>query len=776
MRSLGLLAIILILIQLELHAEKVNPLIPAPVDTITDYTSLRAYTGPATIVFVKNFTKIMPRDSQIWTTIGGIFISHPSGKENGGTVITALNGTRWYRQFDQQNFYPEWWEAGGYDEKGYFYTNMATRGGIKSSGDALEAVYKIAGRGKTVIAKGIYKIYGPIQFSYNTTTLASDGRFFAEGRRIKSTLKQNARNGQPYILVNEANLFTPGDNIYVCNNNGRTGQTWQGRGYGEGSGITPLVISRISGDTLFFPNNLTAYYSIPSADTSVVKEVVDANGFNHADTVTLCFSMFESTLDSSDLQPDQSSFIGGYFYGYGNEVAFYDWRMNHAIARGNSKVFHSISIDQCIFRNSPTEAVMMYSGQVSNCRFDSCWSSATHWNNTDEKNHTYINNCKGEYFQLAGAKVGHWRQGVHSFSSNVVRFIETDGKYANGKWCLGDVGVDDRNFRFENTKYENFSEGIVYIIVGAGVSKARHNIVKCQFIDCGDIEITNAKLEKGHALYNFYFTDNVIVNGRFIGSGLSGGEIRGNKFQFDYTSPFRGGIKKRAALSFDNATDLVVQNNEIIANKYSDTLAVGIFFSDFSSTVVRDSTFMMQRHFIRDNTIYGFAGGITFDDDLSDVITGSALINTLKEWVFEGNTIIMTDSAIVDRYGIYTIPGVLVRNNRIYMDNPSPDTRGIIACGLKTLNAAKIAEGPRLIDNIIYGQADTGIGIYAGGLGGANYNITANGNIIVGCTTAIFYGSNDVFKYGRFMFNEHIDAGGYGADFKPKANGFYRKF
>ena len=97
------------------------------VDTVSNYVALRAYTGPSLMVFVQDFAQ----------TTGGVFRRVPSGSENGGTLIAAANGVKWKRVFDDRTFYPEYWQVGGFDERG-------VAGGITDVTEKIQAAINMA--------------------------------------------------------------------------------------------------------------------------------------------------------------------------------------------------------------------------------------------------------------------------------------------------------------------------------------------------------------------------------------------------------------------------------------------------------------------------------------------------------------------------------------------------------------------------------------------------------------------------------------------------------
>lgn len=112
------------------------------IDTIANYTALRAYTGTNDAVHVTN---------------QGFFVRAASGSEDGGTVIVAGNSVVWKRVFDGVTYYPEYWENGGYDETG-------SAAGITDTTEMIQAAINIANAagGGEVILRPQYSPYNVI--------------------------------------------------------------------------------------------------------------------------------------------------------------------------------------------------------------------------------------------------------------------------------------------------------------------------------------------------------------------------------------------------------------------------------------------------------------------------------------------------------------------------------------------------------------------------------------------------------------------------------------
>lgn len=109
----------------------------AGLDTLTNYTALRAYTGGSNAVYIQD---------------QGFFVRSATGSENGGTIIVASNSVVWRRFFDGCTYYPEFWEDGGYDETG-------SAAGITDTTEMIQAAINLAntnGGGEVILKPGKY--------------------------------------------------------------------------------------------------------------------------------------------------------------------------------------------------------------------------------------------------------------------------------------------------------------------------------------------------------------------------------------------------------------------------------------------------------------------------------------------------------------------------------------------------------------------------------------------------------------------------------------------
>ena len=100
------------------------------VEVLANYAALRSLETESDVVVVSDFTYTGP-DGNTYTTLGGIFEwTGNTELENGGTYIRG-----WKRKWDNKNIQPEWWQCGGFDQRGNNYGDKNILGGAYTLGN-----------------------------------------------------------------------------------------------------------------------------------------------------------------------------------------------------------------------------------------------------------------------------------------------------------------------------------------------------------------------------------------------------------------------------------------------------------------------------------------------------------------------------------------------------------------------------------------------------------------------------------------------------------------
>lgn len=111
-------------------------------DTLENLAALRAYSLTAMCIWVQS--------------VEGYFCRAGGGTENGGTLISALNGVKWKRTGVGHTYFPEMWEVGGYDENG-------TPGGIADVTEQIQAAVNVCGgTGGQVVLRARFSPYNVV--------------------------------------------------------------------------------------------------------------------------------------------------------------------------------------------------------------------------------------------------------------------------------------------------------------------------------------------------------------------------------------------------------------------------------------------------------------------------------------------------------------------------------------------------------------------------------------------------------------------------------------
>jgi hypothetical protein len=736
--------------------------------TVADYTALRALTGyNHDIVAVSDFTYTF--NSVSYTTIGGIFKRRHdlTNIENGGTFINGTDGTIWERDWDKINVMPDWWEVGGYDQRGMPYAdkNVISAGaqilngfifhdGIYNDRDRIQAAIdcrQIEGLTYYTInvnyLKRTYDI-DKVMSRYNLVSLDKSGTDNYNYATIKratttsTTLAVAMSIGQTTATVANASTYRVGMNLSVLN----AAAPFAGMGTAESITFT---ITGIAGNVITFTPAAAAARVLGSI---VVPEIVliDNRTFNGQ------FSEYKNGI-----------FDGNKLNGGGQRYP-QDWLLNGNIYSGSGSdntIFYN-----CHFFNNPAENFTIAQGMVDQCTGEDLDGSFVHisMNNTQyaasSTTGVHIRDCRVDGVCLATDAVAGHIEGAITNSLHTEYVKLENCTFKNGSESI--FGLDSQqpntksSYQVNNCVFENFKT-VTNLVQGSTIlMDAREDglqISNSRFYNCGGFILTdfhpNTSIYKGLNYDQISITNNIFIGTRFYFMKCTNINISGNQILFrdetasaypdwgladiDVTNP------PHSALFFTGCSKITVHDN-IIENQFTEhqKLTAGIsipaqFTRRMKDAGGVDTDFIYEQGIsVKNNKILGFHSGI------NGVCRPLQSVNSLPAvcafqvvgWEFSNNIIILSSatpttagSGNIKYVGIAGISGTVIRNNIIYQQRADNNQ-----CGIWGHNQAVTGTGllGTLIEgNMVWGRnTNFDITIDAFGNGFNNWNAMVYNN------------------------------------------------
>lgn len=706
------------------------------VDTLSNYTALRAYTGSAKMVVVQDFTYTF--NSQSYTTIGGVFYRVPTGSENGATLIVASNGVKWARDWDRVNVLPEWWEVGGYDVDGTNNPTRFTTNGVFNNRDRLQAAVTL-GANKVVKLGAIVRNYEiDIAISVNTECNIEGNGVTLKRPNSPIPLLTSTFSGTS-CTVSDATGFRVGMSLLALDINNTKGRSPFYNGYGNEENSrtvtdpTKPVITAISGNTITY--NVAPPASIPTGGVLMVHD--DILGINNVDNRSLLVQ---------DIIFDGNWNNGGLTYRYSN-----DFTSTHTLFQAtNSKQI--VRLEGLFFKRVPGENIIAHHTIITGCKADSLFGSFCHLGRVvqDDPAIVEVSGCEISNTGLATTAINVHGEAAITFSANPSGYNVHHNRFITGKHSVfGQLTKDEENardlngFEFNNNYCKNYKNIVVGItpVLSTNYPFSGINISNNTFENCGDLYLLkeNGNFPKGSVWENVKINNNTIWNGRIVCSGIAMSQINNNSIIFtsEYpTQPFWGrhtssitdGVVNttyRGAL-VANGTDLQIIGNRIENPTYNDTLRVGIFcdvysFGAFKTAAGATTDFSYSQNIkIENNTIAGFARSITMSSGNFGQVTNAVEtvnIEISNNFVYNSGT-----SPVGYSWGINVPKGAVCKDNRVI----AVTGYGIVANGAQTdyptAGKHNTIRGATIVRNNVTGQIAIGDG------GVSDWNVIVEGN------------------------------------------------
>jgi hypothetical protein len=708
------------------------------IDTISNFTALRAYNGSSKIVFVQNFTYAF--NGLSYTTLGGLFRRVTTGSEDGGTLIVATNGVKWARdRKDLLTTYPEWWEVGGYDIDGTTNPSRFTKNGIFNDRDRASAAHRTAGIGGIVEYGSIVKLY----LVDKSIPVYSNQKINGNMTRFKRLFSPDVRStstivGTTTFTVTDASQFRIGMTIVGLDTANTRGDATHIDGRSIFETTRDATITAISGNTItvdanfLHPNNQGGTGTI-----GVGQRIIRTNsifqwdsGTNNDDPIYASGGEgqhYEGIVIDGNRDNDG---CGDFPYAY--------WLNTYSIEPGNGANF--TTYNNCHFRDTPCENILGANATISNSTGRNLGGSFVHYvegpSGISKKPHPYSviactidsvcmvgNNRSGhseaailtsnntEWGSVSGNTIKNCKEGVFSFAP--------EEQISNG-FNL------DAKIRFSN----NHAENCRIILANINLSSTtqlfpqvsiimEHNT----FLQCGDFWMDFENLPKGKGAYSIQFNNNTLIGGRLYFRNCDNVQVNGNNIIFNneyHKNKFNNRIDTRdywTNYSLDyfqtNASAIALRtcrsvkiNGNIIEGfeTQNDSLLCGINMAVewFGIQEPRMKTaagantdfYYMQNVEISNNTIANFPYGIAgFARPGRRLDAGNGEGYIALGWKIDNNTIFMqknprlsqfhpVDTTQMRTYGIYAQSGTDVTNNRIYKQSSRTTDIPLIYQGL----------------------------------------------------------------------------------------------
>ena len=319
-----LLFYLLILISIPLKAFQ-------SIDTVSNYASLKLYSGSFDTVFVNH------------ERYHGLFIKDTCTTEDFGTKINSISGC-WRRIHN--NFSPRFWAIGG-------RSNDNLIGPVLKEIDAINcaAIAAFHAGGDTIEIDSMYVIDKPVfLISGNTYLGTNDSCGFKRISPPKTILTDTANVNDNKILVADTSGFRTYQKINIAS----------GKSYDSIAGHAPYTASVSNklggGDTTIWLSGL-----------KIQKQMLPG------DSVSLFFPMMAPRfLDLDSIQIKRLIFDGN----SQNYTLNYDWRTNQTIIIPTTT--YSI-VENCHFFNIPNENIVAYGSKIKDCSGQNLNGSIIHF-------------------------------------------------------------------------------------------------------------------------------------------------------------------------------------------------------------------------------------------------------------------------------------------------------------------------------------------------------------------------------------------------------------
>lgn len=660
-----------------------RPIGGAGIDTLWDYTALRAYSGAANAVYVNK------------PGLAGFFRRISIGTDNGGTVIVASNSVVWERDFSQ-------------------FVNVTWFGAVPDDNvddtPALEAASSV---GNLYIPEGVFLLCE----TFDVVASNAGGIYIqgAEGAVLKrcdgvaTTVAVDGPSTDDFIRVAVPDTFKVGDVVSLIDSDKPLG------GVGNVEHSAQLTIVQINADTLFFNQPMNTVYS--SHSPPITYEVGD-----------VIFKYYDMVDDDSPMT-------------HWDNVIFDGNRDNNSytLSWTGPKTMGDIGndgdiVENCTFQNIPCENIF-HKGQFV-FRNNICKNlngSATHYSNdVGFGRFMATGNILLNVSQVSRDTASHNEAAfvcsAHSDSTIITHniLINDADRPANGFY--GNANSNDDNIQIiANNFVRNAISGVELNTTdnsGNPIAEPGPIITGNVFYDVPNAihdfgAAVNDGLDDGDSYINTTITGNTIINGMIELRSHHSPIIANNNIRIDSLA---GNDLGGAAILLSDCALATVEGNNVYNHPRSSTptgfRAVNLAKAQ-SFTGRRNNS---SCHIIG-NTFHGFnvaIGALETNDNPNEASVYGVTI--------ENNILYHRDSSSVNAYFLYALiqvrPGHVVRNNTLHVH---PSGRGMMIRGVSSAGASN-HNGPIIYGNTILGGSQSMV------IGKNNstldHNITCVNNIV----------------------------------------------
>jgi hypothetical protein len=734
------------------------------IDTLSNYTALRAYTGNSMAVVVQDF--IYNFDGFTYTTVGGVFHRVATGSEDGATLLVATNGVKWKRDWDGIHVRPEWWECGKYDHNGILYSSKLTSAtGIYNESDRINSASFFVDTHKAgVVELQSGKTYIVDRYIF-LSSINGNGAIIKQVRPAVTNIVGSYTAGQTVVTVASVAGLRAGQYICITNNTGTYGGIGFTENFSDNSqNANPIIVS-IVGNVVTL--NTSGNLSCPASSAFGVVPRLGVTDIN-------------SKINYLFLDGD----------GANKNVVTYDWR-HISFVSNPAENMESGDLrgvwQNCSFKNIPGIVTDGSHFTMLDCIADSIGCGIFHYGGVTAGNASQNHSARVDGLTMSNIGfINPWmtshQEAVFTFSSNVKNiFINNVKGRAIGNSIFGFMGSETDNIVITNSTFEGYkpawaTQALPHLItrwakdigytVPTDEAQRGLRIENCVFNTCGDLLFQGRDLAKGQTIDNIRIVNNKFNNTRISFFNTTSIYMEGNELKSDtfsnvannaYTYPLSNiGVVTTAMITAVACDRVTIKNNIIEGNEtYTANCDYGIvvqplreFRKDDAgvNTKVWYSTDLVIDNNQVSRVSFGIGNHLRYNDNYSlwstqitwgtGVLVGSKISNNVIRMHKDAQ---YSDTSL-PIWGIHSLQGVNVFDNVIHgPQNPPTNTyRAIIAWGINVAERPNLMGGT-IYNNIIYGSVTHPHSVVVGTGSGA-HEMEDNVSIIGNTTMSAIYG------------------------------------
>jgi len=299
------------------------------------------------------------------------------------------------------------------------YEYYQTMPEIYGKTDSIRAVIA-QGSGIIDLNDNIYVIDKQMNIGNDSITIQNGG--FKRAATPVTYLIEPMDKGASRIIVEDASGFRIGHLLKVLT----------GAAHGQIDDAKLRVILSIEGDTISFANK-------QNSPAPAGAKVICHAPLVRINTPSPTHIVFKNVVFDGNVRENNHT---------------HDWRFNYTI-----DVKSGVTLDSCLFMNTPAENIYQCGGVIKNCRYRKLGGSFVHWSckNGIIPPLSIVENNSGRYSNLMGNRISKHSEALFTFSANSQNIIVQGNTCENGKeWVIAKQGHDDYNITVINNYFKNF--------------------------------------------------------------------------------------------------------------------------------------------------------------------------------------------------------------------------------------------------------------------------------------------------------------------------------